>query len=349
MRQKRVRNIIEYNSKVPDREQIPYIVGIIDEYADLIMGAGNAGKDLETAVARLGQKARAAGIHLILATQRPTANVVTGLIKANMPGRLAYKVSSTIDSQVILDRPGAESLTGMGDLLLIGPADPEPIRAQGPLVTDEEIERIVDFWRREFQPATMETLRNPESNEKNVPELPEDEKIAKVITLHSKFKPQTTQPPLIKTEPENEQVEPDLCKLKSKEQKQNSTGPYNISESIWVEGKGNQRVNLGLPPRPHSLKMSNENWAIMYGYSVRLVVRDQAPRRDYLRVMLNKKIAVAQLIMQFLEERSIVSPYKGPNAQRIIYVTLEQVERVYPENLFSKSIYTSQSNNKTYN
>ena len=331
MRTKKARNIIEYNSKVKAGEKLPYIVGIIDEYADLMMGAKSEAKDLEIAVVRLGQKARAAGLHLILATQRPTADVVTGLIKANMPGRLAYKVASSIDSQVILDRPGAESLTGMGDLLLLGPTDPEPVRAQGPLVTDEEIERVVSFWSKN-------SAINEENDEVSLPdslnETPGDnlKEIRLVKQLPSK----------------NNQAHPDdgvnLPPNLNHALDKNSTVKVHeiptIPEVFIVEGKQGHMVNLGLPPKPKTLNMNDNAWAVLYGYSVRIVVRDQAPRREYIKNLLNIKTDVAQSLMQFMEGRKIISPYKGPNAPRQIFISMEQVEKVFPESSFSVHKYT---------
>ncbi|MDR2737924.1 MAG: DNA translocase FtsK 4TM domain-containing protein [Puniceicoccales bacterium] len=131
------------NVDVPEKK-IPYIVCIIDELADLMMVAP---ADIETCVARLAQLARAAGIHLILATQRPSVNVITGIIKANLPSRIAFKVASKVDSRTILDSGGAEALLGRGDMLFQPPGASGLLRAQGALVSDEEINKIVDFLR----------------------------------------------------------------------------------------------------------------------------------------------------------------------------------------------------------
>ncbi|MDO4300469.1 MAG: DNA translocase FtsK [Clostridia bacterium] len=136
-----VRNIKGYN-KLPDIEKLPYIVIIIDELADLMM---TTGKEVENAIVRLTQLARAAGMHLVIATQRPDANIVTGLIKANVPSRIAFKVAGSVNSKIILDSTGAEKLLGRGDMLLKTRAfDDKPLRIQGAFVTDEEVEAIVD-------------------------------------------------------------------------------------------------------------------------------------------------------------------------------------------------------------
>lgn len=136
-----VRNIKGYN-KLPDIEKLPYIVIIIDELADLMM---TTGKEVENAIVRLTQLARAAGMHLVIATQRPDANIVTGLIKANVPSRIAFKVAGSVNSKIILDATGAEKLLGRGDMLLKTRAfDDKPLRIQGAFVTDEEVEAIVN-------------------------------------------------------------------------------------------------------------------------------------------------------------------------------------------------------------
>jgi S-DNA-T family DNA segregation ATPase FtsK/SpoIIIE len=139
------RNIAAFNeSRVDPADRLPYIVIVVDELADLMM---REGKNIEDPIVRLAQKARATGIHLVLATQRPSVNVVTGLIKANFPSRIAFAMASQIDSRTILDAPGAEDLIGRGDMLF-QPADmPRPIRLQGVFVSDREIRNITEYWR----------------------------------------------------------------------------------------------------------------------------------------------------------------------------------------------------------
>lgn len=142
-----VRNIAEYNralGKGRKAETMPYIVLVIDELADLMM---TAAEDIERQVCRLAQMARATGIHLVLATQRPSVDVITGLIKANFPSRVAFAVTTQIDSRVILDGPGAEKLLGRGDMLFMAPESSKLARIQGCFVSDQEIDRIVDFWK----------------------------------------------------------------------------------------------------------------------------------------------------------------------------------------------------------
>jgi DNA segregation ATPase FtsK/SpoIIIE, S-DNA-T family len=142
------RNITDYNARLKEQGQkkLPYLVIIVDELADLMMLAPD---ETERTITRLAQLARATGIHLILATQRPSVDVVTGLIKANFPARVAFAVASNTDSRVILDQPGAERLLGRGDMLYQAPEAPAPVRLQGVFVSDREIHRLVEFWQQQ--------------------------------------------------------------------------------------------------------------------------------------------------------------------------------------------------------
>jgi len=175
-----VRNIAGYNQKVKEAkkngaplldplwqegmspeplplQELPYIVVLADEFADMMMVVG---KKVEELIARIAQKARAAGIHLILATQRPSVDVITGLIKANIPTRIAFQVSSKIDSRTILDQQGAEQLLGHGDMLYLAPGTGVPVRIHGAFVADEEVHRVVCDWKRRGKPDYLEDVLN---------------------------------------------------------------------------------------------------------------------------------------------------------------------------------------------
>ncbi|HEB1527362.1 DNA translocase FtsK [Escherichia albertii] len=182
-----VRNLAGYNEKIAEADRMmrpipdpywkpgdsmdaqhpvlkkePYIVVLVDEFADLMM---TVGKKVEELIARLAQKARAAGIHLVLATQRPSVDVITGLIKANIPTRIAFTVSSKIDSRTILDQAGAESLLGMGDMLYSGPNSTMPVRVHGAFVRDQEVHAVVQDWKARGRPQYVDGITSDKDNE----------------------------------------------------------------------------------------------------------------------------------------------------------------------------------------
>jgi len=183
------RNITGYNKAAraeanPNLPPMPFIVIVIDELADLMMVAP---EEVETMICRLAQLARATGIHLVLATQRPSVDVVTGLIKANFPSRISFAVSTSIDSRVVLDMAGAEQLLGRGDALYMAPEVAKPIRLQGSYVSDEEIERVVNFWKEQKPkanpPLSPVQLRMPLAWREEPEEEPEDELLPEAIAL----------------------------------------------------------------------------------------------------------------------------------------------------------------------
>ena len=178
-----VRNLAGYNEKIAEAaargekianpfsftpndpeplEKLPFIVVVVDEFADLMMVAG---KQIEQLIARLAQKARAAGIHLILATQRPSVDVITGLIKANIPTRIAFQVSSKIDSRTVLDQMGAENLLGQGDMLFLPPGTGYPQRVHGAFVADNEVHKVADYWKQFGEPNYVDDILSPTSED----------------------------------------------------------------------------------------------------------------------------------------------------------------------------------------
>jgi len=177
----KVKNIENYNAKVD--EKLPYIVIIIDELADLMM---TSGKDVEYSIARLAQMARASGIHLIVATQRPSVDVVTGLIKANLPSRISFKVGQKIDSKVILDQFGAESLLGRGDMLFTPPGSSRLIRLHAPFATEEEIEKVVEFLKSQREVEYDFVLEDNDEVLEEIDDLDELFEDAKEIILKEK-------------------------------------------------------------------------------------------------------------------------------------------------------------------
>jgi S-DNA-T family DNA segregation ATPase FtsK/SpoIIIE len=150
-----VKNIDLYNERFGKTARLPFIIVVIDELADLMMVAQ---ADVESAITRLAQLSRAVGIHIIIATQRPSVDVITGVIKANFPARISFKVASKVDSRTVLDMNGADKLLGRGDMLFVEPGASRPVRAQCSLISDKEIERITAFIKGQRQPEYVNDL-----------------------------------------------------------------------------------------------------------------------------------------------------------------------------------------------
>lgn len=172
------RNIDSYNQK--EEEKLPYIIVVIDELADLMAIAANT---IENAITRLAQLSRAVGIHLILATQRPSVDVITGVIKANFPARISFKVASKVDSRTVLDANGADKLLGRGDLLFMRPGESKLTRAQGSLLKDEEIERVVSFIKNQAEPVFEEEILKEQKKLANFSEREKDELFDEAVRM----------------------------------------------------------------------------------------------------------------------------------------------------------------------
>jgi S-DNA-T family DNA segregation ATPase FtsK/SpoIIIE len=191
----KARNIDQYNQKVDKKkaskdedpiERLPYIVIVIDELADLMMVSS---RDVEVALTRLAQMARAAGIHLILATQRPSVDVLTGIIKANFPTRLTFQVSSKTDSRTIIDTNGAESLLGNGDMLFLPPGAAKLQRIHGAYISEVEVARITDFLRTQRSPEYLQDVtKTPKEEKAENGELEYDEKYDEAVALITETK-----------------------------------------------------------------------------------------------------------------------------------------------------------------
>jgi len=176
-----VRNIAGYNQRFPEKK-LPYLVIVVDELADIMLTKQKA--QVEAMICRLAQLARATGIHLVIATQRPSVDIITGLIKANFPSRIAFAVSTQIDSRVILDTGGAELLIGSGDMLFAPLDSPKPTRIQAPFISEKEMEKVADFWRKQGEPTPLAEWTKPvELGEMWTEEMSDDELFEQAVRL----------------------------------------------------------------------------------------------------------------------------------------------------------------------
>jgi S-DNA-T family DNA segregation ATPase FtsK/SpoIIIE len=311
----RVRNIDGYNSvvtgkrvssrgvEIADRSYLPHIVIVIDELADLMLIAKN---EVEDFVVRLAQMSRAAGIHLIIATQRPSVNVLTGIIKANFPSRIAFRVSAKVDSRTILDMNGAETLLGRGDMLF-SPGGIKPMRIQGAFLSDADVERLADYVRAQV-PAVYEkqdfASRLPEP-------LPGEE-----ARLESG---------ILKPEVRGEKDEVDVVDEvdeEEEEEESDSTGP----------ARGPVRPVQGMPGPPFPsripsgqvefpslpLRGDTEEDEVLYDRALRMVLESRKPSVSMIQRRLKLGFARAGRLMDLMEERGIVGPYLGSKPRDLI-------------------------------
>jgi S-DNA-T family DNA segregation ATPase FtsK/SpoIIIE len=287
-----VRNLDSYRGMAreqTDLETMPYIVIIIDELADLMMMAPD---DVETLICRLAQMARATGIHLIIATQRPSVDVVTGLIKANFPSRMAFAVTSQIDSRVILDQPGAEQLLGRGDMLFTAADSPRTIRIQGTYLTDDEVEKIVRFWRT-AQP----------------PDEPTDE-----TKPADKPRASTSMPVVAPAGHTNTELNPELAKVERLPVYPREPVPH-ADEPVRSPADDDDEVDEMQPIAEYL--SSNEQDALL-PEAIRLVQQHKRASASLLQRRLRIGYSKASQLIDMLEQQGIVGPADEGRSREVL-------------------------------
>ncbi len=267
-------------------EHMPYIVVVVDELADLMMVAA---RDVEESICRIAQKARAVGIHLVIATQRPSVNVITGVIKANVPARLAFAVSSLADSRVILDQPGAERLVGKGDMLLMGPASSTPHRVQGCWVTEEEVRNVVEFWR-EQQPELVES-EGAEADERSGASMDAGNGSASTT---------------------NELAAPSAADVSASTVKHLPIANVPFPQMAEVDD-----LTSAAPPGTFGAAAGNDDDELLV-QATELVVQSQLGSTSMLQRKLRVGFARAGRLMDQLEERGVVGPSEGSKAREVL-------------------------------
>ena len=273
-------------------EHMPYIVVVVDELADLMMVAA---RDVEESICRIAQKARAVGIHLVIATQRPSVNVITGVIKANVPARLAFAVSSLADSRVILDQPGAERLVGKGDMLLMGPASSTPHRVQGCWVTEEEVRNVVEFWREQ----------QPELEEAPYDQAAEPGAEAQAATAEA------TAPTTGAPDPGASTAKPlPIANVPFPSAAPAASDSVDSVDSV-------DEVTAAAPPGTFGASGGSDDDELL-GQAIELVVQSQLGSTSMLQRKLRVGFARAGRIMDLMEERGVVGPSEGSKAREVL-------------------------------
>ncbi len=276
-------------------EHMPYIVVVVDELADLMMVAA---RDVEESICRIAQKARAVGIHLVIATQRPSVNVITGVIKANVPARLAFAVSSLQDSRVILDQPGAERLVGKGDMLLMGPASSTPHRVQGCWVTEEEVRGVVEFWR-EQQPELEEVTEA--ANDAVSGTAPTAPGGAAEAGNHRMPSPAG--------DPSASNAKPLAIA--------NVPFPGTPQAAAPAAGGFDDDLTSAAPPGTFGASTGSDDDELLV-QAIELVVQSQLGSTSMLQRKLRVGFARAGRIMDLMEERGVVGPSEGSKAREVM-------------------------------
>ncbi len=268
-------------------KKLPYIMVVVDELADLMMVAA---RDVEESICRLAQMARAVGIHLIIATQRPSVNVITGLIKANVPARMSFKVSSLTDSRVILDTPGAERLVGKGDMLLLSPSSPTPNRIQGCWVEESEVRKIVKHWRAQAPEVSYESSVAADDSAAASPQIPETDTASIAMA----------------TVPLPEQ------------------GTASSFPSAPAASSPGDSLSMSITDDPPAGFAGGDEDDEMLISAMELVVNSQLGSTSMLQRKLRVGFARAGRLMDLLEERGVVGPSEGSKA-RAVLITPEQL------------------------
>jgi S-DNA-T family DNA segregation ATPase FtsK/SpoIIIE len=289
-----VRNLDSYRALARERtdlETMPYIVIIIDELADLMMMAPD---DVETLICRLAQMARATGIHLIIATQRPSVDVVTGLIKANFPSRMAFAVTSQIDSRVILDQPGAEQLLGRGDMLFTPADSPRTLRVQGTYLTDDEVEQIVRFWRAAKPPL--------------------DDQDDQTSTANPAEGSATT--PAFMPTPVADDLQPELARVERLAVSPREPVPHAQEEDIEPVDSD----DVVTPMQPIAEFLSENEQDGLLPEAIRLVQQHKRASASLLQRRLRIGYSKASQLIDLLEEQGIVGPAEEGRSREVLTV-----------------------------
>ncbi|KQC14598.1 MAG: hypothetical protein APR63_05490 [Desulfuromonas sp. SDB] len=299
-----VRNIQAYNRKVSPDRQIPYLVTIVDELADLMLSTG---REVEDALTRLAQMSRAVGIHLILATQRPSVNVITGVIKANFPARIAFRTTSNTDSRTILDRQGAEKLLGRGDMLYLAPGTSDPIRLHGSYLSTEEATSIVRYWSHLH-------LQNILKNR-----IKSSKQLANIISsngpvLDSIIDPEQT--------PGSTEIIENFCSDQAEQFKLSSDQLYEILTSFQYYPPLSEQEQAPLPEfspdQKLSLNLNSDDLDPLFESAKDYVIRSQVASVSAIQRHFSVGYARAGRIIDQLEAQGIIGPHQGSKSREVL-------------------------------
>ena len=299
-----VRNIQAYNRKVSPDKQIPYLVAIVDELADLMLSTG---REVEDALTRLAQMSRAVGIHLILATQRPSVNVITGVIKANFPARIAFRTTSNTDSRTILDRQGAEKLLGRGDMLYLAPGTSDPVRLHGSYLSTEEAASIVKYWSHLH-------LKNILKNR-----VKSSLELANIISsngpvLDSIIDPEQT--------PGSTEIIENFCSDQGEQFNLSSDQLYEILTSFQYYPPLSEQEQAPLPEFSPDQKLTtnlnSEDLDPLFESAKDYVIRSQVASVSAIQRHFSVGYARAGRIIDQLEEKGIIGPHQGSKSREVL-------------------------------